>query len=78
MLIRRRLTDARVRANSSISDIMILFVLLAQLLLGLLTIVASTGHMDGSVPSIVMAASGRRVAELEFDLLTLLGTLGAR
>lgn len=49
MLIRRRLTDARVRANSSISDIMILFVLLAQLLLGLLTIVASTGHMDGSV-----------------------------
>ena len=31
------------------------------------------GHMDGSVPSIVMAASGRRVAELEFDLLTLLG-----
>ena len=30
------------------------------------------GHMDGSVPSIVMAASGRRVAELEFDLLTLL------
>lgn len=36
------------------------------------------GHMDGSVPSIVMAASGRRVAELEFDLLTLLGTLDAR
>ena len=31
------------------------------------------GHLDGSVPSIVMAASGRRVAELEFDLLTLLG-----
>lgn len=30
------------------------------------------GHMDGSVPSIVMAASGRRVAELEFDLLALL------
>jgi aminoglycoside phosphotransferase (APT) family kinase protein len=36
------------------------------------------GHMDGSVPSIVMAASGRRVAELEFDLLTLLRTLGTR
>ena len=35
------------------------------------------GHMDGSVPSIVMAASGRRVAELEFDLLTLLGQLEA-
>lgn len=49
MLIRRRLGDARVRATSSRSDIAILFVLLAQLLLGLGTIVASTGHMDGSV-----------------------------
>ena len=29
-------------------------------------------HIDGSVPSIVMAASGRRVAELEFDTLMLL------
>ena len=49
MLIHRRLTDARVRATSNTSDIMILFVLLAQLVLGLLTIVASTGHLDGSV-----------------------------
>jgi nitrate reductase gamma subunit len=49
MLIQRRLGDARVRATSSRSDIAILFVLLAQLLLGLGTIVASTGHMDGSV-----------------------------
>jgi nitrate reductase gamma subunit len=49
MLIHRRLTDARVRATSNTSDILILVVLLAQLVLGLLTIVASTGHMDGSV-----------------------------
>ena len=49
MLIKRRLGDARVRANSNPSDILILFVLLAQLVLGLLTIVASTGHLDGSV-----------------------------
>jgi nitrate reductase gamma subunit len=49
MLIKRRLTDDRVRASSSASDIMILLVLLAQLVLGLLTIVASTQHMDGSV-----------------------------
>ncbi len=49
MLIKRRLTDPRVRATSSTSDIMILLVLLAQLVLGLLTIVASTQHMDGSV-----------------------------
>ncbi len=29
-------------------------------------------HLDGSFPSIVMAASGRRVAELEYDTLLLL------
>jgi aminoglycoside phosphotransferase (APT) family kinase protein len=29
-------------------------------------------HLDGSVPNIVMAASGRRVGELEYDLLCLL------
>ena len=29
-------------------------------------------HLDGSVPSVVMAASGRRVAELEWDVLMLL------
>lgn len=49
MLIHRRLNDPRVRASSSTSDIAILFVLLAQLVLGLLTIVASTHHLDGSV-----------------------------
>lgn len=49
MLIYRRMTEPRVRASSSPSDILILWVLLAQLLLGLLTIVASTQHLDGSV-----------------------------
>ncbi|CAE6930463.1 nitrate reductase A subunit gamma [Pseudomonas marincola] len=49
MLIHRRLTDPRVRASSSFSDVMILLVLLVQLLLGLGTIFASTAHLDGSV-----------------------------
>ena len=49
MLINRRLNNPRIRASSSTSDIMILFVLLAQLVLGLLTIFASTQHMDGSM-----------------------------
>lgn len=49
MLIKRRLTDARVSASSKGSDIFILFLLLIQLTLGLLTIVVSTQHMDGSV-----------------------------
>ena len=48
MLIHRR-RPMRVWATSNTSDVMILFVLLAQLVLGLLTIVASTGHLDGSV-----------------------------
>lgn len=49
MLLKRRLGDARVRANSSFADTMILIVLLVQLLLGLSTIYASTHHLDGSV-----------------------------
>ena len=32
----------------------------------------AAAHIDGSVSSIVMAASGRRVAELEYDTLMLL------
>lgn len=49
MLIKRRLTNDRVRANSSKSDIFILFLLLVQLILGLMTIFVSSQHMDGSV-----------------------------
>lgn len=49
LLLKRRLTNARVRATSSTADIVILVLLLAQVTLGLLTIVASLGHMDGSV-----------------------------
>jgi aminoglycoside phosphotransferase (APT) family kinase protein len=29
-------------------------------------------HLDGSVPSVVMAASGRRIAEQEYDMLSLI------
>lgn len=32
----------------------------------------AAAHLDGTVPSIIMAASGRRTAELEYDLLMLL------
>lgn len=32
----------------------------------------AAAHLDGSVPNIVMAASGRRVAELEYDCLMLI------
>ncbi|HGN0079138.1 respiratory nitrate reductase subunit gamma [Proteus mirabilis] len=48
MLLKRRLTNARVRATSSFGDIMILTLLVVQVALGLLTIPFSAQHMDGS------------------------------
>ncbi len=47
MLVHRRLTDPRVRANSSRMDIFILLLLYVQLILGLLTIPVSLTHLDG-------------------------------
>ncbi|EBA15578.1 Nitrate reductase, gamma subunit [Roseobacter sp. SK209-2-6] len=47
MLFHRRWTDPRIRNNSSFADIAILVLLLVQLVLGLLTIFASLGHLDG-------------------------------
>ncbi|WBU53079.1 respiratory nitrate reductase subunit gamma [Paracoccus sp. SCSIO 75233] len=47
LLLHRRLTDPRIRANSTLADTGILALLLAQLVLGLLTIVVSLGHLDG-------------------------------
>ena len=49
MLIYRRLTDDRIKASTSFSDIAILILLYVQLILGLSTIFASAQHMDGSV-----------------------------
>jgi len=49
LLIKRRMTDDRVRATSKTSDIVVLFLLLIQLVLGLLTIFSSMSHLDGSV-----------------------------
>lgn len=49
MLIYRRLTDERIKASTSFSDIAILILLYIQLILGLSTIFVSAQHMDGSV-----------------------------
>ena len=49
MLIKRRFTDARVKANGSAADRMVLLMLYAQLTLGLISIFVSAGHLDGSV-----------------------------
>lgn len=47
MLLHRRLFDPRIRANSSMVDIGVLVLLLAQLLLGLAGITVSMQHLDG-------------------------------
>ncbi|TAN67367.1 MAG: respiratory nitrate reductase subunit gamma [Methylobacter sp.] len=48
ILIRRRLTDARIRATSSRMDIFILLLIGVQLALGLLTLPISIYHYDGA------------------------------
>lgn len=49
ILLRRRLTDPRIRALSRRRDIAVLFLLWAQLALGLLTVPLSAFHMDGAL-----------------------------
>jgi len=48
ILIRRRLTDARIRATSSRMDIFILLLIGIQLVLGLMTLPISIYHHDGA------------------------------
>ena len=55
LLIRRRMTDPRIRATSQAADLPILLILCVQLVLGLLTIPFSAQHLDGS--SMVALAS---------------------
>lgn len=49
ILLWRRLFNARVRATGSFGDLLVLVLLLAQLLLGMVSIRVSAGHLDGSV-----------------------------
>src|SRR5690606_23517630 len=48
ILIKRRLFNPRIRATSNTMDIVILFLLYAQLILGLISITVSLGHLDGT------------------------------
>ncbi|KAA1175968.1 respiratory nitrate reductase subunit gamma [Marinobacter salinexigens] len=47
MLAWRRLTDPRIQASSSTADNLIIVVLVVQVVLGLLTILPTLGHLDG-------------------------------
>ncbi|AUH32081.1 respiratory nitrate reductase subunit gamma [Paracoccus tegillarcae] len=55
ILLHRRMTDPRIRANSTLADTGILALLLAQLVLGLMTIFVSLQHMDGEEMTRLMA-----------------------
>lgn len=66
MLIKRRLNDPRVRATGNTSDIALLMLLLAQLVLGLLTILVSTQHLDGSV-MVLLATWAQSIVTLQAD-----------
>lgn len=47
ILIARRLTNPRIRANTSGRDMLVLWLLYAQLILGMISIGVSADHMDG-------------------------------
>lgn len=47
ILLRRRLNDPRIRATSSRMDIVLLYLLMTQLVLGLITLPISLFHLDG-------------------------------
>ena len=49
LLLHRRLTDARIRATSKTSDIVLLWLLWLQFALGLATIPLSAQHLDGGM-----------------------------
>jgi len=66
MLIKRRLNDPRVRATGNTSDIALLILLLAQLVLGLLTILVSTQHLDGSV-MVLLGTWAQSIVTLQAD-----------
>ena len=55
ILLHRRLFNPRVRARSSFADTSVLMLLVFQVILGLMTIVVSLGHLDGEVMTQFMA-----------------------
>jgi nitrate reductase gamma subunit len=54
ILVKRRLFDPRIKATSTTMDTGILLLIYFQLILGMLSILVSFGHMDGSVMAQLM------------------------
>ncbi|PRD64161.1 respiratory nitrate reductase subunit gamma [Malikia granosa] len=75
ILLHRRLSDARIRANSRTSDIVLLWLLWAQLALGLATIPLSAQHLDGSM-MLKLAEWAQRIVTLRSGAADLLVDAG--
>lgn len=73
LLLHRRLTDARIRATSKPSDILIAVLLWVQLALGLATIPLSGQHLDGSV-MLLLAEWAQRIVTFRIGAADLLAT----
>lgn len=75
MLLYRRLADARIRAVSKPSDIMLLWLFWAQLALGLGTIPLSGQHLDGSM-MLVLAEWAQRIVTFRSGAAELVASVG--
>ena len=75
LLLHRRLTDARIRATSKTSDIVLLWLLWAQFALGLATIPLSAQHLDGSV-MMLLAEWAQRIVTFRTGAVELLANVG--
>ncbi len=76
ILIWRHLFNPRIRATDNWRNVLLLMLLLAQLLLGLSTIVQSTHHLDGSVMQVLAEwaqrlATFRSIGDINVDGITI-------
>ncbi len=75
MLLYRRLSDARIRATSKTSDIVLLWIFWAQLALGMATIPLSAQHLDGSM-MLLLAEWGQRIVTFRSGAVEMLASAG--
>ena len=75
ILIKRRLTDPRIRATSSRMDIAILLLIAVQLALGLLTLPVSLYHLDGG-NMLLLAEWAQRIVTFRPGAAELLANVG--
>lgn len=75
LLLKRRLTDPRIRATSSRMDIAVLLLIAVQLALGLFTLPVSLYHLDGG-NMLVLAEWAQRIVTFRSGAAELLAEVG--